>query len=344
MDRKKIFWAMASLLIAGLSIWTVAALGQNFSLDEFWLFVKESNKLWLIAGAVSMFGFIYFEGVALIRIAESFGYRRKMRQGIVYGAADVYFSAITPSASGGQPASAYFMVRDGMPGTAVTVALMINLIMYTLALFFLGLCCMLFRFNMFMKFSFLSKVLIGIGCLVLIILALTFYFLLRRSEILYRICNGVMGFLEKRHLLRHGQKKRDKLNKAMVEYKQCATKVAGKWKLLLEVFFWNVMQRVAQFGISFMVFMATGQGIRKAAQVWSIQCFVSVGSNCVPIPGAMGVADYLMLDGFTQIVGQEAATNMELLCRSMSFYGCIIDSGVIVLFHNIFHRMRKKKC
>lgn len=344
MDRKKIFWAMLSLLIAGLSIWTVVALGQNFSLEEFWQFIKDSNKPWLFASAVSMFGFIYFEAIALIRIVNSFGYSRKMKQGIVYGAADVYFSAITPSASGGQPASAYFMVRDGIPGTAVTVALMINLIMYTLALFGLGLCCMLFRFDMFMKFTLVSKVFIGIGCLVLLTLALTFYFLLRRADFLYRICNGVLQFLERIHLLRHGQRKREKLDKAIVEYRRCADSVAGKWKLLLEVFFWNVIQRISQFGVSFMLFMATGQGLGKSLEVWSTQCFVSLGSNCAPIPGAMGVADYLMLDGFTQIVGKDAATNMELLCRSMSFYGCIIVSGAIVLLHSIFHKMRKKKC
>ena len=32
-----------------------------------------------------------------------------------------------------------------------------------------------------------------------------------------------------------------------------------------------------------------------------IQCFVAMGSNCVPIPGAMGVADYIMIDGFKQL-------------------------------------------
>ena len=39
----------------------------------------------------------------------------------------------------------------------------------------------------------------------------------------------------------------------------------------------------------------------------------------MPIPGAMGVADYIMIDGFKQLVGRNAA-NMELLCRGIDVY------------------------
>ena len=67
------------------------------------------------------------------------GYPAKRSHGFVYSAADVYFSAITPSASGGQPASAYFMLKDGIAGTAVMAALLLNLIMYTLAILTIGL-------------------------------------------------------------------------------------------------------------------------------------------------------------------------------------------------------------
>ena len=44
----------------------------------------------------------------------------------------------------------------------------------------------------------------------------------------------------------------------------------------------------------------------------------------------MGVADYIMIDGFKQLVGSNAA-NMELLCRGMTFYGSVITSAVIIL-------------
>ncbi len=49
----------------------------------------------------------FFEGEALREIVFHMGYPTKHKDAFVYSAADIYFSAITPSASGGQPASAF---------------------------------------------------------------------------------------------------------------------------------------------------------------------------------------------------------------------------------------------
>lgn len=344
MNKKKIFWAVFSLFIAGFSIWAVMAQSKSFSIADFKNFILNSNKCWLIGSALCMFGFIWFEGIAIIRISKSLGYRRSVGKGTIYGAADVYFSAITPSATGGQPASAFFMMKDKIPGPVVTVILLANLIMYTLALLFLGIVFVVFRFDVFLSFTTLSKILIAIGVVVLIVLGVSFYLLLRHARILYTICDKVLSFFEKIHIIKNGKKKRDKLHATMNDYRQCARSLNGKRRVLFEAFFWNVMQRLSQFGVAFMVFMATGIPFKDALNVWAIQCFVSLGSNCVPIPGSMGVADYLMLDGYQQIVGHHMATNMELLCRSMSFYGCILVSGLIVVIEFIIQKLRSREC
>lgn len=294
MDRKKIFWAIASVFIAILSIWTVVSQSKHFSFEILMSFIINANKGWLFMSFVCTFGFIWFEGFALVRMARHFGYKTSAIDGTVYGGADVYFSAITPSASGGQPASAYFMIRDGIPGYAATVALLINL-------------------------------------------ALVFYMLLRKGSILYSICDSLIRLFEKIHIIRHGDRLRIKLKNTMKEYQECSNSITGQTGLLIEIFFWNIMQRVSQLLVSFMIFMAVGEGVNKAVDVSVIQCFVAMGSNCVPIPGAMGVADYIMIDGFKQLVGSNAA-NMELLCRGMTFYGSVITSAVIILIGYIIRK------
>ena len=341
MDKKKIFWAIASVFIAGLSIWAVISQSRNFSFATLKSFISGADKGWLIASFVCTFGFIWFEGFALVRIARHFGYKTNALDGTVYGGADVYFSAITPSASGGQPASAYFMMKDGIPGYATTVALLINLVMYTLALLTVGIVSIIFKYPMLKNFSVLSRFFIGIGIVVLIFLALVFYMLLRKGKILYGICDAVIGLMEKIHVIRHGDKLRKKLKNTMAEYQECSNSITGKTGFLAEIFFWNLMQRMSQLLVSFMIFMSMGEGVKKAVDVSVIQCFVAMGSNCVPIPGAMGVADYIMIDGFKQLVGDNAA-NMELLCRGVTFYGSVLTSAFIILIGYILRRVRKK--
>lgn len=341
MDKKKIFWAIASVFIAALSIWAVISQSRNFSFDTLKSFISGADKGWLLASFVCTFGFIWFEGFALVRIARHFGYKTNALDGTVYGGADVYFSAITPSASGGQPASAYFMMKDGIPGYVTTVALLINLVMYTLALLTVGIFSIIFKYPMLENFSVLSRVFIGIGIIVLIFLALVFYMLLRKGKILYGICDAIIRLMEKIHVIRHGDKLRKKLKNTMAEYQECSNSITGQTGFLAEIFFWNLMQRMSQLLVSFMIFMSMGEGVKKAMDVSVIQCFVAMGSNCVPIPGAMGVADYIMIDGFKQLVGDNAA-NMELFCRGVTFYGSVLTSAFIILIGYMLRRVRKK--
>ena len=341
MEKKKILWGIISFIIALLTIWAVMSQSKNASPAMIWNFIKGSNKVWMLLSALSMFGFIWFEGYAIIRIARSLGYKNTVRQGTLYGAADVYFSAITPSATGGQPASAYFMIKDGMPAHATTVVLLINLIMYTLALLTLGILSIIFFPGFLMRFSWISKLLILIGSVVLILLAIAFYFLLRRGEFLRKFCDKLMKILKKFHLVRYNERRQKKLNDTMEKYQECSRILVGKRKMLLEVYFWNLMQRLSQFGVSVCVFMATGAGALKALKIGVIQCFVSLGSNSVPIPGSMGVADYIMLDGFKMIVGEAQPANMELICRGIAFYGSVI-TGLLIVIIGYLSRQYKK--
>ncbi|SFQ45234.1 hypothetical protein SAMN02910358_02209 [Lachnospiraceae bacterium XBB1006] len=342
MDRKKIIWAVISLLLAGLTVYAITSRSQEFSLTMLCQFVVEAKKGWLVLAVISMFGFIFFEGMALVRVGKRLGYSRSVQEGIEYGAADVYFSAITPSATGGQPASAYFMLKDKMPGSAVTASLLINLVMYTAALLTLGACAMVFGFPVFLKFSLVSRAFIGVGCLVLLGFGIMFYLLLRKAELLERIANWFLHLLERMHMVRRAKKRREKLEHAMQEFGECSKIILGKGHILLELFFWNVMQRLSQLAVSMFLFLATGRDMRDALHVLTIQCFVALGSNCAPIPGAMGVADYMMIDGLRQVLGKSEVVNMELLCRGVTFYGSVVCGLVIVVIGYIRRKVKER--
>ncbi len=344
MDKKRLIWALLSVLIAVLSVWAVISQNKQFSFLLFVDFISQSDKLFLLGAVLCMFGFVWFGGISIHRMVLRLGYSSTLPASMVYGATDVYFSAITPSASGGQPACAYYMMKKKIPGSVTTVVLITNLMMYTLVLFLLGSLCLFLRIDLFISFSVLSKILIISGIIILAGLTFVFYLLLCKDEILYRICDWGLRFFAHLRLLRNLESKREKLQKVMEEYRLCANTIREQQGMLLETFFWNIIQRISQLGVVSLAFLATGQSIKKAIDVWFVQCFVALGSNCIPVPGAMGVADYLMLDGYHMIVGKDLATHMELLCRTLSFYGCVGVSGVIVLVAILMRKVKDRKC
>lgn len=330
MDKKKVMWSLISVALAALTIITIFSQNKNLSWQVLMDALHEADLKWLIPAVLSMLGFIVFEGEAILSILRQIGYPGKQRDGLVYAAGDVYFSAITPSASGGQPASAFFMMRNGIPGSVVTAVLLLNLVMYTLGILTVGAFCMIAAPGIFFQFSVFSRVLIGLGLLVLILLAFAFLMLLVRIDILEKLGRKGISLLHKLHLLRHPEEKMKRLTKAMEEYEDCVRQMRGHKRAFISAYFWNLLQRVSQISVSMFMFLATGGKWKDAFSIWVTQSFVAIGSNCVPIPGGMGAADYLMIDGFRQLMSDTAAAKLELLSRSLSFYICVMVSGLIV--------------
>ena len=117
-DKKnKLIWSFLSVAIAALTIWAVVSQNKDFSLSKMIELITSSDPWWLIAAVVSMLCYIGFETLAILCILKEFGYKFSFKKGLVFSSADIYFSAITPSATGGQPASIFFMRREGVSMT-----------------------------------------------------------------------------------------------------------------------------------------------------------------------------------------------------------------------------------
>lgn len=339
--KKQWLWTVVFILIAAVSILAVVMQSKDFSLSQFMSFLLDASLPWLGVSLLSMLGFILFEGIALLFICRAFGYKKKLRNGYIYSASDIYFSAITPSATGGQPASAYFMMKDGIPGMVVTVALVANLCMYTLAIVAIGVICFTLHFDIFLKFNFVSKVLILVGVVMQLGMAFFFFLLLKNGELLHRMCRAVLHFLCRIRILRHEAKKQAKLDASMEKYRSYAHILSAHHKTLVGVFVFNFLQRASQIGVTMFTYLATGGSTENAWDLWAMQGYVVIGSNSIPIPGAMGVSDYIMLDGFRTIMSESAAVNLELLSRSFSFYICIFLCGISTLVQ--FQLLKKRR-
>ncbi len=344
--KKKFIWAFISVLIAGLCIWMVLRGAKGMSLELLRSKIANSNPFLMLASALCMFGFIFFEALSIHALLKgSSGYNKRKRYCITYSAADVFVSAITPSASGGQPAAAFFMMLDGIPGTVSTVVLIINLVMYTLAVVVAGLVALLIAPGQILIFSSVSKLLILVGISITLGLMLLFWLILKKGDIIFNFGIRAVDFmhdkLHMKHLIKHPEVKKAKIEKTREDYKQCARLMTGKKKELILSLLYNIGSRFSLTTVTPLIYVATTGDWAHFNNLWATQCLVAIGSNCAPIPGAMGVADALMLDGLSSIMDEEATFSLELLSRSMSFYLCVLLAGTIMGI-GFFIRRRKK--
>lgn len=336
----KIVGCIVVFFLAIITIYTVFK-GSGISLGELAVNLRQSSWEGILLAATSMLGFIYFEGEALRVLVNHMGYPVKRKNGFVYAAADIYFSAITPSASGGQPASAYFMLKDGIPGTVVMAALLLNLVMYTLAILTIGAADILICPGIFLNFSIGCRILIIAGCLALAGLGILFYLLLRKQALIKSAGMGIVRILQLIHFRHLAQRIERKMGTSIEKYSSCVEVVLNGRKMLLKVYILNLLQRLSQIIVTLFSFMALHGNINKIPHLLATQIYVVLGSNCVPIPGGMGVTDYLMLKGYRQLMSKEAAFQLEMLSRGISFYVCMFVSLTAVIVGYIAFKRKK---
>ena len=340
---KRVLWSIVFLGLAVATISIVTAQDEDFSLASFGAYLLQANPFWLAGAFVCMVAFVYFEGHAISYLCRFSGNTCRKRRGFTYASFDIYFSAITPSATGGQPAAAIAMMKDGVPAAATTMALLMNLMMYNVSLIVLALFCFIACPAVYQHFDTLARILIWAGIATQVVMTLLFFLLVFYSPLVLRIARWGLQLLAKLRLMKNTEKRQESLEKMAAEYRTCTHSIWRNPKALLYTFFLNFMQRISHLGVTLCVFMALGGKLKHLIEVFTLQGFAVLGSNSVPVPGAVGVADYMFINGFTPLLGEENVIHMVLLTRGISFYSCLLMCGITILLHYVRHYLTKPK-
>ena len=339
--NKRFLWTLLFLLIAAFSIYAVGSQSKGFSPKHFMEYLDRNNRWWLLAAVLAMLAYIGFDAVMVGTLLRGFGYPRSLPKCISYAAADLYFSAITPSATGGQPMEAYFMTKDGVPGIISTVVMLTYLLLYTLSIVIIGLICLILFPCSFTAFGTVGRIFIGVGAVIQLGLAVFYALLLWKKKLLLRLCDFGLRLLAKLRIIHNLEVREDKLRQTMEEYSQATELLKGRRRLLVKTLLLNLAHRCSQILVTVFCFLAGGGQLHLAPKLFAMQSNVVIGAYCIPIPGSMGVTDFLMLDGFTSLMSEQQAANLELIARGLSFYICILLCGVLVLIKYASLRLRK---
>ena len=347
--KSKVIWALLSFVIAGLSIFAVTRAVDGFSFDVFRELLRGAHPLWLGAAVLAMLGFVFFEGMAVRTLVMSFGQKLSVRDSFVVSAADIYFSAITPSATGGQPASAFFMIKYNVPTSCATISLVFNLALYTAAILIIGVVSLIAAPSIYMLFRPLSRVIIVIGALILIAMGVLFVLLTVKRSFVETFGRIIIGIGCRFRILKDRMAWNKKLENWINQYMHYASSIGGHRAAIAKALVFNILQRLCQLSVTMFVYIGVniGKGILPAAKViyngarlLGAQSLISIGSTFVPIPGGMGFTDLMMLDGFANLMPEAEAAGLELLSRSISFYACVIICFIVVVA--AFFARRKK--
>ncbi|MBR6727831.1 MAG: flippase-like domain-containing protein [Clostridia bacterium] len=321
------------VLLALLTFILIKNNSDGLTWDAVVSFFSSCNP-WMIVGAVGcLLIFIVFEGLALHLILRKFGQKPRLHQSLAYSTSDIYYSTITPSATGGQPASAFYMVRDGVSGGVAGFALVFNLVCYTGSVLLIGAVALIYNFNEFLGYEFWPKFLILLGLGMQIFLLIFFISCMIFHGAVLRVGNGLVGLLHKMHIIKNKEKWLGKVKNVVEKYKTSFESIKHHKGLMVQVFLCNLIQRAANIAIT--AFVCVSVSDLGFLELFMMQTLVTLGYNSFPLPGGSGAFEILFSSIYFGAFAAGVGDIPMVMTRVITYYLAMILCAIYTIVYHM---------
>lgn len=339
--RKKILGN--GLLFAAVLGLTLYAVFRGQDLDAVADAIRACDIRWLLPAVGCVLVFIGGEAVVLRLLLRSCGLRLSPGRCFLVSSAGFFFSAVTPSAGGGQPMQVYFLRREKVPVPVSAVTLMAVTATYKLVLVLTGLFMVLFRLDTLRaRFGGMMFLLwLGLGLtvgFVAVLVVLVFH-----PHLACVVVDGCHRLLEKLHILRRSGSRRERLLAAMERYHETAGYFKSHMGLMALVQAITFVQRFALFTVPWLVYRSFGLTGWGWADIAVTQAMISVAADMLPLPGGMGISEGLFLTVFEPVFGALTLPAM-VLSRGAEFYcRLLLSAAFTAVAAAVLGRHREKE-
>lgn len=342
--KKQILNIAVLFALIGVTFYVIFCNSDGFSIESVGQFITDIHWPFLVGAFLCMILNIGFKSLSIGALSRTLGYRKGVLRNYSYASADIYFSAITPSATGGQPASAYYMVKDGIPISHATAILSVNLLMYTASLIVLALITFLLRPQLFIRIdSWIVKVCIIVGLLVQLIFLSVYVLIMISEKAVMRIARWLVNLAA---LLRVVKNKRDYLGRidaSVHRFKNSVLLLSHSRRALIASFLLNFIERLTYISIGVLVFYGALWNIPalagtkiNALDIYALQAFCWFGAYCVPLPGAVGASEAIFNNVFSMVITDTVLLDSAMVTtRGINFYISFLFAGLVTLIHHV---------
>lgn len=316
------------IFLALCFVLTVYYVFRDQDLPQILGYVRQARSACWLAGVALVVAFILSESVIIWYLMRSLKQKVRLTHCFLYSFTGFFFSLVTPSATGGQPAQVVFMKKDGIPIHLSALVLLIVTITYKLVLVIIGLAVLAARPARIMGFlrPAMGWIWLGIALNVIcisVMLALVFCPKLTRSLAMFclRLFGRFIGRARREAL-------EQKLDLAMESYGRASQYFGSHKGMIFNVLAITFLQRMFLFLITYLVLLSFGIGHISPGEVIVLQAMISVAADMLPLPGGMGISEHLFRKIFLPVCGPLLITPAMIVSRGISFYTQLLISAV----------------
>ncbi len=326
LKRKNLIWVA---LMAALLGWTAYTILKEQTPGQLAEAILSADWRVLLLGVPVMALFIGFEAKSTHWILRALDCPQPFRKCYFYSCTGFFFSNITPSATGGQPAQIYYMNRDGVPPASGTIDMLLITIGYHTAMVGYGVAALVTSQDLTERLGGRIGFLLGVGFMIFIVLNVVMILFLFRPDPARKLCRALIALAAR---VRPGMDRaawEEKLDVQVEEYRRGAAVIRKTPSLFPRVLLMSAGQLGCSYGMPYLIYRAFGLTGAGLWEVFALQVLCTIAVGYLPLPGAAGAAENVFLRGFAVIFGAALVAPAMILSRTMSCYLVLVVTGIV---------------
>ena len=303
--------------------------------------IKRANIIYLLLGFIAVIIFVCSESVIINYMMKKLNSPLRLISCIKYSFIGFFFSCITPSATGGQPAQLYYMKQDKADLGVATLVLLEVTIAYKSILIFLGLLVLTIKKRFVFHYLGKNIFFLYFGIVMNIVVVLWLAMLLFHTKTVRKLIHKLITCLASINIIKNKKNTIDKADLAFSRYNEGALFLKKHKKIMSIVFLITLVQRIALFTVTYFVYRAFGLSDYGLVDIVVLQSIISIAVDMLPLPGGIGASENLFLLIFKNIFKGSLIMPGMLLSRGISYYGLLIISAIVTIVVQIRYSYRK---
>ncbi|MGI5849954.1 MAG: lysylphosphatidylglycerol synthase transmembrane domain-containing protein [Christensenellales bacterium] len=305
--------------------------------------LKLFNLWWLFACIISLLLYWLTDALLLHDITDYMYKKEPFIQSVKVGLIGLYYCALTPSSSGGQPIQVVYMHRNKIPVGTSTCIVCIKFVVYELSLCSFYIVAMLIRGTYY--YTYYNQVfwLTTLGFVINLIAVFFIILTLFNKKFVVKLGGGLIRLLSRFKFIKKKEQAIENFEKTIDDYHTAAAYLSRYKLRAVGSFFISVINLAFLFIIPYFIYLAFGHTDRGLLEMLTMQAFLFIAVSFVPLPGSAGASEggfYLFFGSFFVNAPIYIAI---LIWRFLTYYLMLIVGSILVVFDEVFTMRRLKR-
>lgn len=248
----------------------------------------------------------------------------------------LFWCAVTPSSTGGQPMQIYLLHSMGIDIGYSTSRLLQKFLVFQVVLTSISIIAFIYKLSFFVDAMssplVVIFIIVGFGSQLLItgaLILISFQPVITKKFIFF-----IAKILSKIKLLKNIDKKTAHIQKQLDLFHESNKTLYKHKKTLAITAILTFIQFIAMFTVPYCVYRSLGLNQATPLDMISSQAFVNLVSGMIPIPGASGAAELGFTAFFNGFFTPQTLKSATLIWRMINYYGVVIFTAPFAYITN----------